>query len=576
MIEISREIETRQEALDWFLAEHFPAPAAPERPARPTPVGPPRSGYDRSLSDDEILDRAPNAVNGQKFARLFNGDCSGYRSQSEADQALCNMLAFWCRCDAEQMDRLFLLSGLANREKAGRADYRARTIRKAIADCREVYSGRQDRGYESTGGAFADFAGLGGQGEQAGQGRGSAPPDDRAAALARIEERITYINIREALAAPPPPRQFIVEGCLPAGIVAALSGEGGSGKSYLAELMAVAIASGRSVPPFTVVTPATVLFVSVEDDELALQGRLYRIEQEIGLSPAEQDQLHANLVIASARGVLGALMEFDEARNPRPAMGTDWLRMKMEEVQPALVILDTKSRLFGLQENSNDDGAAWVSNLESLLVDHTGASFLVISHVGKKNEDEKTKQYGARGASAFVDNCRAVFAFVGASEAEKKRLRATDIGPVHKLVHAKASYSKPQDDAFFVKNPWGVPVYIDAESARDENLSAALDELMDVLLVEKPEGVNKKKLVRGTETEFKRIRNLIVETTGIKLQDLEAVINLGVESGRLIEEREEDSPARNKPVNIKAKGAMQEKTAHEPEQQTLIQTGEIL
>ena len=409
-----------------------------------------------------------------------------------------------------------------------------------------------------------------GQHQDAGQGRGSAPPDDRAAALARIEERIVYIDIREALAAPPPPRRFIVKDYLPAGIIAALSGEGGAGKSYLAELLAVAIATGRSVPPFEIEFPAIVLFVSVEDDELALRGRLYRIEQEIGLSPAEQDQLHANLVIASARGVLGPLMQFDEARNPVPAIGTTWLSMKMEETKPALVILDTKSRLFGLQENSNDDGAAWVSNLESLLVDHPATSFLVISHVGKKDDAAKANQYGARGASSFVDNCRAVFAFVEASEAEKKRLRATDIGPVHKLVHAKASYSKPQGDAFFVKNPWGVPVCMDAEGARDENLSAALDELVDVLLVEKPEGVNKKKLLREQKAEFKRIRESIVETTGIKLKDLEAVINLGVESGRLIEEREEDSPARNKPVNIKAKGAAQEKTAHEPEQQILV------
>ena len=422
--------------------------------------------------------------------------------------------------------------------------------------------------------AEAARIGATGQAKQARQGRGSEPLDEQAAAAAtlaaRIEARITYINIREALAAPPPPRQFIVEGYLPAGIVAALSGEGGSGKSYLAELLAVAIASGRSVPPFEVVAPATVLFVSVEDDELALRGRLYRIEQEIGLSPAEQDKLHANLVIASARGVLGPLMEFGEARNPQPATGTDWLSMKMEETRPALVILDTKSRLFGLQENSNDDAAAWISNLEALLVDHPATTFLVISHVGKKNEDEKSKQYSARGASAFVDNCRAVFAFVEASEAEKKRLRATDIGPVHKLVHAKPSYSKKMDDAFFIKNRHGVPVYIDAESARDENLSAALDELVDVLLVEKPEGVNKKKLVRGTETEFKRIRKSIIEATGIKLKDLEAVINLGVGSGRLIEEREEDSLAKNKPVNIKARGAMQEKTAHEPEQQILV------
>ena len=404
---------------------------------------------------------------------------------------------------------------------------------------------------------------------QAGQGRGSAPPDDRAAALAHIEGRIVYIDIREALAAPPPPRQFIVNGYLPAGIVAALSGEGGSGKSYLAELLAVAIATGRSLPPFEIEFPATVLFVSVEDDELALRGRLYRIEQEIELSPAEQDQLHANLVIASARGVLSPLMEFDEARNPRPAIGTDWLWTKMEEVRPALVILDTKSRLFGLQENSNDDGAAWVRNLETLLVDHPTTTFLVISHVGKKSSDAKADQYGARGASAFVDNSRSVLAFVAASDAEIKRLRATDAGQVHRLVHAKPSYSKKMEDAFFIKNPWGVPVHIDAEFARDENMSEALDELVEVLAEKHPEGLNKKQLRLAKDQPYKRIRDGIVEHASIKKGEWSAVISLGVESGRLIEQEDATAEGKTKPVMVLAKTAMQEAESDGPEQQAL-------
>ena len=202
MIEISREIETRQEALDWFLAEHFPEPATPERPARPSPVVPPRPGHDRPLSDDEILTKARDAGNGAKFTRLFNGDCSGYLSQSEADQALCNMLAFWCRCDAEQMDRLFLLSGMANREKAGRADYRARTIGKAIAGCREVYSGGgKVRGYGATRGAFAGFRDhrqdqSDRMGEWAGKSYAEAQPAaiDPAAMLERFEVQREYVE----------------------------------------------------------------------------------------------------------------------------------------------------------------------------------------------------------------------------------------------------------------------------------------------------------------------------------------------------------------------------------------------
>jgi primase-polymerase (primpol)-like protein len=46
------------------------------------------------------------AANGEKFAKLWSGDVSGYPSQSEADLALCGILAFWTR-DRAQIDRLF-------------------------------------------------------------------------------------------------------------------------------------------------------------------------------------------------------------------------------------------------------------------------------------------------------------------------------------------------------------------------------------------------------------------------------------------------------------------------------------
>lgn len=96
-----------------------------------------------ALTDSELLDRAKNAKNGAKFARLYAGDISGYTSQSEADMALCNHLAYWTGCDAERMDRMFRGSGLFRekwlREQSG-TTYGALTIQKAILDCRNVYT----------------------------------------------------------------------------------------------------------------------------------------------------------------------------------------------------------------------------------------------------------------------------------------------------------------------------------------------------------------------------------------------------------------------------------------------------
>jgi putative DNA primase/helicase len=73
-----------------------------------------------------------SAGNGEKFGRLWIGDASGYASDSEADLALCSLLAFWVGSDAERFDRLFRQSGLCREKWLRRADYRQRTIEEAL------------------------------------------------------------------------------------------------------------------------------------------------------------------------------------------------------------------------------------------------------------------------------------------------------------------------------------------------------------------------------------------------------------------------------------------------------------
>ena len=94
---------------------------------------------------NDIVKAACNAKNGAKFRELYAGSYSKteYGSPSEADMALCNMLAFWTGCDADKMDAIFRQSGLM-REKWDRrqsgSTYGALTIQKAIASCTTVYN----------------------------------------------------------------------------------------------------------------------------------------------------------------------------------------------------------------------------------------------------------------------------------------------------------------------------------------------------------------------------------------------------------------------------------------------------
>ena len=107
------------------------------------PTAPTGDGID--LDDEELLERARAAENGDRFEALFQGRTDGYDSHSEADMALCLHLAFWTGGDPSRMDALFRQSGLF-REKwdevhyADGATYGERTIERALDRVDEVYA----------------------------------------------------------------------------------------------------------------------------------------------------------------------------------------------------------------------------------------------------------------------------------------------------------------------------------------------------------------------------------------------------------------------------------------------------
>lgn len=87
---------------------------------------------DQLQDDGEIYEVAANAVNGEKFAALYAGDWEQfYPSQSEADFALVDMLAFYTQ-NRVQITRMFRNSKLGNRAKALRADYVNKMINRSF------------------------------------------------------------------------------------------------------------------------------------------------------------------------------------------------------------------------------------------------------------------------------------------------------------------------------------------------------------------------------------------------------------------------------------------------------------
>jgi hypothetical protein len=295
-------IEERQGELEQLLGELdlLPSPNGTRPTLTPQPV---------DVADQELLELARRARNGAAFEALFAGDWQGrYPSQSEADLALCALLAFWTGRDPERIDRMFRASGLY-REKWERDDYRQRTIDEAIAGCSDVYSPGISR---NVGGTPERCAGelsapnapalAGGSAEGAALLRSpyrNAAPD--AAAAPRDEAALNpdsapsaaqpfALPIREFVARPREHREPILADVDGRAVIGHRSltlcgGLGGVGKTTLFVDLALHLAAGVDYPPFKVPAPVSVLMIENEGPEdlfaEKLEARLATFEHEL-------------------------------------------------------------------------------------------------------------------------------------------------------------------------------------------------------------------------------------------------------------------------------------------------------
>ena len=142
-------VARRQDALDAIHRDYVQNDETDDSDTRSPPAGGGAGHADPGtgavdLKDTEVLENARTAENGEKFEQLWTGSTAGYDSHSEADMALCCLLAFWTGGDRAQIGRLFRQSGLM-REKwdevhyADGSTYGEKTVERAVATVTEYY-----------------------------------------------------------------------------------------------------------------------------------------------------------------------------------------------------------------------------------------------------------------------------------------------------------------------------------------------------------------------------------------------------------------------------------------------------
>jgi len=135
---------------------------------------------------------------------------------------------------------------------------------------------------------------------------------------------------------------------------------------------------------FKPVKPVRVLGLFAEDPDNELHRRVHFTVKHIfpDLDSATTDLLFENLHLKSVMGQVKPLMKREQG-NPIRSKYLEWLRKTIEAHRDLeVLILDPKSRFYGLDENSNDDNTAWVSALEELVRDY-GLTILFSHHVNK-------------------------------------------------------------------------------------------------------------------------------------------------------------------------------------------------
>lgn len=272
-------IPERQDVIDALTHKYLRDPD-PE----PAPNG---GGHTVARPDAEILDLCRRAENAAKFSDLFDhGDVHVHHGgdDSRADLALASMFAFYTQ-DPAQLDRLISGSALGQRPKwRNRADYRRRTIKKALSSVRERYSEPQDQ-------VRSRSQSLGNLGV-------SNDPEQSIRAVS--------FSGREK----PGPREWIVERAICKGHAATWYGESGIAKSLLAAHLGLSLAA-PDVETWAGLTIATVpvLYGDFELDETEHLRRSQELAAGMGLDDVPEEFHYLPLAGLPAEEAFGIAAE---------------------------------------------------------------------------------------------------------------------------------------------------------------------------------------------------------------------------------------------------------------------------
>lgn len=245
-------------------------------------------------------------------------------------------------------------------------------------------------------------------------GVNGGPPDDPAAGLGPVlvedwTKSANRLLVPEANADPvtvwrtrpphpPPPREWIVPGWIPADAVTLLSGAGGSCKTQIAVQLAAAIATGGgpvlspdvmpSVGPTYRGDPAPVAILSGEDGADEVWRRLNRLPGDAW------DDVGDHLRVAEAPGPVWVA---DKGWSVESTIWDSAIREPFD-AGAKLLILDPLGMMFAASENSRPDVSEFMGGLRREIP--PGCAVLIVLHPSRSHRES--------GSTAWWSSARSV------------------------------------------------------------------------------------------------------------------------------------------------------------------------
>ncbi len=194
-----------------------------------------------------------------------------------------------------------------------------------------------------------------------------------------------------------PDRQWLWQDWIPMGVVTAIYGDGGTGKSLLAQQLMTACATGREFLGQEVMQ-CNVLGFFCEDDEDELQRRQHKINQACGIDFADLQGVHWTSRVASEN----LMMTFDKETIGTTTTLYQQIVSAAKQKGVRLVIIDTAADTFGGNENIRPQVRQFISMLNRVAIEINGAVVL-LAHPSQTGRNTGS---GDGGSTAWNNSVR--------------------------------------------------------------------------------------------------------------------------------------------------------------------------